>query len=203
MNMKSIFLLLFGFLVIGSINAQSEEYLNKVADQGCQCLKGKDLSGKDINVIQEQMGMCLMNSIMSDMENFTKQFEVNPTDQSSMQKAGEKIGFRMASRCPEVMMSLSSTTTTTTTTTQVAPAAENSISGKLTEINDGEFAQISVSSEDGSLTKLLWLEAFAGDSKLKGKSMIGKIVTVSYEVRKIWSPSSESYISRKVITAVR
>jgi hypothetical protein len=201
MTYKFILALFALFITTTSMTAQ-EELLDKLAQSACDCISAKDTDNLSQDEIQMQMGFCIMEAVGKYPEEFSKAYgDLDFTDQAAMTKLGEDIGYKMAFKCPTVLMNMAlmeTQTTTTTTTTE----SQNSISGTLQSIEGDDFSLLVVKDASGRAHKLLWLSYFEGSEALSTNpgNFLGKQVSVDYTTYECYSPKIKDYINCKEIT---
>ena len=198
-----LFLIHIGFL--SQVVAQSDAMIDQLTDATCECAKSIESGSKSAEEIQMELGLCIVQGLSSDMEKYQDELGVDITDQESMQKIGEKIGFRMATKCPEVLMLMMATqdtklqTETTTTTTQ-----SNQLVGKVASVEGGEFTYLILNTEDGSTHKLLWFGNIALSTEFEEdpSKLVNKEVTVSFDHTETYSFDKKGYVTRKIIKSL-
>lgn len=194
--------------ILCSVNIFAQDALDAIAQETCDCLEGKDLSNMSQEDSSVEVGMCMMSSLSTRQDKITE-LGIDITDQSSMEKFGEKIGMKMAVKCPKVLMGMgmmrSETTTTTTTKTMTSTSEKAQVmTGKVKAIEGDEFSVVVIEDETGRSQKFLWLRYFAGSEKLmeNPKSVIGKSVKVKFSNIEVYSPKAKEYFNRKELKGI-
>jgi len=195
--MKQITLFLF-FLFSGAGLLQAQDVLDDIASQGCECIGKLDLSGLSQDEKNMKFGLCLMESLGSMDQAKLKELGIDMSSQTSMQKFGEKIGMRMAAKCPDVMMKIAQMQSET----QVKQLSE--ASGTVKGIAGNELSYIQLDDGTGDLNSYLWLQRVEGADAFTGnpQALVGKKVKISFESMEIYSPKTKGYSTKKVITAI-
>lgn len=207
--MKILKTVVCAFLILCSVNIFAQDVLDKIAQETCDCLKGKDLSGKSEEDSNLEVGMCMMASL-GEYQDKLDELEIDITDQSSMEKFGEKVGFKMATKCPNTLMEIgmmrSETTTTSTTTKTISATSEmvQVISGTIKGMEGEEFSVLVLQDDTGREQKFLWLRYFEGSEKLatEAKSLMGKKVKIKFSSMEVYSPKLKEYIARKELKGI-
>jgi hypothetical protein len=200
--MKMRYLFFFSLALALSAPLAAQDLMDKLADATCTCITQKDVDNMDAEMLQMQLGFCIMEAVSKYNDEFQKAYgQMDPTDAAAMSSLGEQIGMKMAFKCPAVLMKVAAVETQVEVRS-AAPAATETLSGTVKAIEDeGGFAQITVLDEAGRTHKLLWLRYFKGDTRFinePGKVVNAK-VRVKYENVEVYSPKAKEYFNRKEI----
>ncbi len=199
--MKKITLALF-FLFSGMSLLQGQtseqEILDQIAGQGCDCISKLDLTGLSQDERNMKFGFCLMEKLGSLDEAQLKALNIDVADQASLQKFGEKVGMRMATKCPDVMMKIAQMQSET----QIKSVSE--ASGTVKSITGSELSYIQLDDGTGDVNSFLWLSQVDGaDAFLANpQAMVGKKVKITFENMDIYSPKTKGYNNKNVITKI-
>lgn len=206
--MKFLKTVLTSFLILFSLTIFAQDALDKISQETCDCLKGKNFEGKSQDDLSVELGMCMMTSLSTRQDKMSE-LGIDMTDQSSMEAFGQKVGLKMATKCPDVLMKIgmmSTETTTTTTTTKTTATAEmvQVMEGTIKGLEGEEFSILVLTDETGRDQKFLWLRYFAGSEKLSSdfKSVVGKKVKVKYKSIEVYSPKAKEYFDRKELKGI-
>jgi hypothetical protein len=199
------YLFLFFLALALSAPLAAQDLMDKLADATCACINKKDVDNMDSEMLQMQLGFCIMEAVSKHNDEFQKAYgQMDPTDAAAMSSLGEQIGMKMAFKCPAVLMKVAAIETQVEVR-PAAPAATEALSGTVKAIEDeGGFGQITVLDESGRTHKLLWLRYFKGDTRFinePGKVVNAK-VRVKYENVEVYSPKAKEYFNRKEIREV-
>ena len=194
--MKRLNLTLLLVLALTALaTAQSDALLDKMAQEACTCLEAKKVDAMSMDQLQAEMGLCLMKS-MGNNQKEVEALKLDFANQAAMQAFGEKIGQRMAYKCPELMMRLA------TVQGGAAPAAaQQTITGTLQGVEGQDLAFLKVEGEDGTTYQFLWLGEFPGAAPLVANpaALNGKRVKVTYGDVQAYSPRLKKYLTRKEV----
>jgi hypothetical protein len=184
--MKALFLTLT-FLITTCAFAQEDIY-KKIAQETCDCINSKDLTGATRKSVEMSLGLCMIEKI----QNASIQIDIQDPEQ--MRSFGEKVGIQMAPICPSIFAYF------TDEQPEAAPTFE-SVNGKIKAIEEGDFLTVILKDSNGKETKLLWLRYFTGsDDYLENpKSLIGKQVSIKYQLIEAYMPKAKGYFSFKEI----
>ncbi|MCB0633252.1 MAG: hypothetical protein R2824_18145 [Saprospiraceae bacterium] len=195
MKMLKTFIVLLCVTTVGtSLQAQSDELLDAIAQETCDCFGKKDVSALSTDQVNMELGMCMMESL-GKRPNAMSELKLDYTDQAAMQKFGEQIGTRMLGKCPNLMMKMATAQQGTT-----EPAAGMQISGTFKGVEGDDFAFLIIEGDDGTSYRLLWLGEFDGADQLEMAK--GKPVKVSYQEISCYSPAMKKYLKRKEVKSL-
>ena len=190
--------------LLTTIPLQSQEIIDQMASDACDCMNEKDLSDKSAEEIQMELSLCLMQKISSYQKQLQEQLKVNISDQKDMQDLGQKIGLKMVTICPETMMKMAQVQSAT------APSAPEEaetyqLEGTVTGIEGDEFTFLVLKDESGRTQKFLWLRYFDGSDAFAGNpgSAVGKKVRLIYAPIECYSPKLNEYLQRNEIKALK
>ena len=200
--MKYLFVSLF--LLTTTIGLQAQDgIIDKVSEETCTCMSGKDLSEISVEAFEQEIGLCLMNIAAK----YSAELEAagyDISDQNSVSKLGEQVGQQIAFNCPDVfqkMMELyGQEESTQTQVRQLARYRGTFVNMQAT----GPFAVLTLQDVDGSQATFLWLEYFPGSEMfLQGTdSLKDLMLTVTYETRELFQPETGAYQAFQVINRV-
>ncbi len=197
--MKQITLLLL-FLLSGTlVSFAQDDVLDQIASQGCDCIGKLDVSGLSQDEKNMKFGFCLMEKLGGLDQAQIKALGIDMTDQASLQQFGEKVGMRMAVKCPDVMMKIAQVQSET----EMKTVSE--VNGTVKGITGSELSYVQLDDGTGDVNSFLWLKKVDGAEAFVGnpQSMVGKKVKITYETMDIYSPKTKGYNSKKVITAIK
>jgi len=190
--MKSILTLVF---VMSALTVFSQEkFYEFLAEEACSCIAEKNLD----NMTQEELNMELGFCIMAGMGKYDGEDaqEVDMTDMTAMYDLGEKVGMKMAVKCPDKLMAVVGGTME-----EEIEAETLKIDGVIKAVSGEDFSYVVVE-KDGRSQKFLWLRYFKGSEVLSEDpdGMVGKKVTIYYQNIECYSPKLRDYIIQKEIT---
>ncbi len=204
--MKRIMTLaLIGLFAAISSPLLAQDIMDKLAEASCECISKKDVDNMSMEDLQMQLGFCIMEAVGTNQEAFQAEYgDIDYTDQAAMTKLGEKIGMKMAFKCPEYIMKMAGGQAPQ----GAAPAPMNakmSMEGTLTGIEGEEVATLVIKEASGRTHKLLWMDYFEGSDQLisNPKALVGKKVSVEYETAEMYSPQMKDYVERKKVTGIK
>lgn len=200
----NLFKLIFtGLLTIflTTIQAQSDQMLDLIAQETCKCFESKNLDNISAEQLNMELGFCMMESLGKHQQSFQDEIKLDYTDQAAMQAFGEKVGLKMAMKCPALMMKLATLQNDQSANGQ----EETTLTGTLMGVEGDEFGFILLKGDDGSAYRLLWLRDFDGAEALAANpaALKGKKVKVTYADIRCYSPRMKKYLDRKEVRSLR
>lgn len=196
--MKQITLFILCLFLGTATSVAQDDILDQIASEGCDCVEKLDVTGLSQDEKNMKFGLCLMEKLGSLDQAQMETLGIDMTDQASLQKFGEKVGFRMATKCPNVMMKIAQAQSST----QIKSVSE--ASGVVKSITGSELSYIQLDDGTGDVNSFLWLQKVDGAEAFLAnpQAMVGKKVTITFENMDIYSPKTKGYNSKKVITAI-
>lgn len=200
---------LTSFLILFSLTIFAQNTMDEIVQENCDCLKNKNFEGKSQDDIGVEFGMCMMTSLSTRQDKMTE-LGLDLTNQSSLEAFSQKMGIKMATKCPDVLMKIgmmsteTRTTTKTTTTTTAKAEVVQVMEGTIKAIEGEEFSIVVIKDEQGRDQKFLWLRYFTGSEQLTSdmKSVIGKKVKVKFASIEVYSPKAKEYFDRKELKGI-
>ncbi len=204
--------LIFCFLALGLVTtyAQDDDLTDQIAEKACSCAKELDFSSMEQQAIQEKLGLCMLQNLMTIDQEKLKAINVDMTDQKKMNEFSQKMALKMASKCPDVMMRMATQQGQTGTASSSPSKASDSkseyaaVSGTVKGIVGKDITFIQLEDGSGALSAFMWLNQFEGEAAFRSnpEAMIGKKVRITYDKIDVYSPNSKTYSSRKVIKSL-
>ncbi len=202
--MKHIF---FSFIcLLGLQLSFAQDNLDIITDEACKCIQEKELTGKNQQELQMELGMCIIQSLSALDESGRDSLGIDMSDQNAMYQLGEKVGIRMAVKCPDALMKMVETVETVETKPRVEISnAENQAQGTITGVEIKDLVVVTLETIDGSLLKLVWLRPFDGAINFINDpgAMNGKQVIAEYQTTEIYAPERKGYVKRKEIVSLQ
>lgn len=202
-----LFLLLFGF---GQINAQ--DVIDKVSDETCECLN-KRLTGDNLTSSQIEMvlGLCMLEVGGNNSEELEKETGIPMDGVESMEKLGEVIGERMATRCDKFMELLfilmgDENSQTSEALDEMMDEMDDSssanVKGSVSEVSGDNLLTIKVKN-GGKTETFVCIGEFSGVGVVKlGNDLVGKDVFIEYKAREMYSPKMKTMTEVKEIKKI-
>ena len=186
----------FVFLAwLATLGAQSQD-LDLIADKTCACITAKKLDGQSAKQIEMAFGLCMLEAVQQ------TGYEIDLTNGEAARELGEKVGVKMASKCPSAFTGL---------TEQLAEISSEetetlSVHGKIKAVEVGDFVFVVLKESDsGKEGKYLWLRHFTGSDEFANnpKKLVGKTVTLGYRNLECYVPKASGYFNQKEITDLK
>lgn len=176
-------------LAPGKLRAQTDPQLDELAVKTCDCITKKNPDYNNQNELQAQLGICMLEAagtIDIKFDNWT---------QDEFRVMGEKVGIRMATKCPAVFESFAKSAAK-------EDDAEIEVKGKVKDVELHDLATIVLREESGKEHRLLWINYFNGsdDFAADPKALVTKKVVITYQLMDIYVVKTKGYITSKVVT---
>lgn len=187
--------------ILFSLNTFSQDYMEKIAQQTCDCLdKIKDTT--DVDRFYMELGVCMINAA----EPYKKQLKKDHNiDFNNIDKEGEAlgkiIGMKMATVCPTGLIKLSKMAET-----EPEEKTNESLTsiGKITQIERDVFVVFSVFDNSGKSMKFYWLTSVESNIDLANnyKTLIETDVKIKYITQEFFDPKIGEYRNFNVIEKI-
>lgn len=186
-------LLLFICIFFMGFTAYTQEMLDTITVETCECISGKNLANLNAETLNLVLGTCMIESL-GRHENAMQELNINLHDADGMRQFGEKVGLRMAGICPDILLKIAELS-------QPQASTDNELVGTIVRTGGEEFGFVIVRDEQGREHKLLWLRYFKNSEQLiqDPQQVIGKRVRIHYETIECYAPKERDYFERKEI----
>ena len=160
MNLKTIYILFLALFISAISYAQKDKdkAYDRMAKFVCECVevKGDDLKDATQAQFELAFGICLLKAFNEDSAYYKgKGIQIN-TNGDAMEALGEEIGMKMASYCPELILSMAAFYEDDEDYTEEADEIMSMV-GTIEKIEDGTFHTLIIKGDDGRTYKMLWL----------------------------------------------
>ena len=192
------------------VSAQSkdpkEQLLEDVTKDTCECISEKNIEGITPKELEEQLGLCLINSFGKFKKRIDKHMDVSLDNPDSLEKFGQEVGLKMLTVCPDTFMSFAQDILEEELEAEVVevPSKTDSVTGKVQKLTKDQFNMITFKGINKRTYKLLWLEYFEGQELLNDLKKLKKNqVKVTFENVEMYDPKMEDYRTYKVIRKIK
>lgn len=206
--MKKIFSLAVVLLCGFAVTAQTD-LKKKIVDSTCACLTElPDVDKKSQTELQVAIGQCMMKKSMEDFMALAQERNIEMTDQEAMQKLGMEIGMDLAkSDCKvmeKIMLKMAQQSMGNSNDKTEGIKEDIIVKGTVQNVEIKDFVFVTVLSGAKSL-QLVWSDFVNnGDSYTKNLlALKSKALEFSYTEKEVYSIKTKSYITVKMITAVK
>src|SRR5689334_2324528 len=197
-----IFLFLLGAF---SAMSQTDTTMKRFADSVCSCISRLDLS-KIKNETDGQMAMvkCFTEGNMGLLLKVAQERNVDMTDEAAMQKIGQEVGVILLQQGCEPFLKFSMKFAGKDDVAGVPQEDHPYVSGTLTAIETKEFSHFIITDKSGKKHTLYWIHQFDNSDKFVSQpsKYIGKKIGAQYEEKKVYSPTTKSYITIKELYGI-
>lgn len=188
-------------LTLFSLNTFSQEYMDKIAQQTCDCLS-KIADTTNAERMYMELGVCMIKASEPYKKQLKKDYDI---DFNNIEKEGEAlgkiVGFKMATVCPDGLIRLSKMAETEPKENK----KEALISiGKVTQIDREVFVVFSVFDNSGKSMKFYWLTSAESNIDLANnyKTLIESDVKIKYYTKEFFDPKIGEYRNFNVIEKI-
>ena len=183
-------LLLIALCVLLCNNGFSQEYMDIIAKESCECFdRIQDTLEEEAYFFE--IGICMIDAAMPYKKRLKKDYDINLDKiDIAAEELGRLIGLKMASVCPEALLKM---------TQRANKIEENDIEqssrGIVTKVEDDFFVVISSQDESGRITKYYWLTFVESEQDLTNsyETLVGKSVDIVYEALEFFDPRILEY----------
>lgn len=200
--MKKTIILLF--LGVGLWSKAQTSPMDLVAKETCECITKKKAEG---NTNKEELtlnvGLCLLSSYDKHKDKFSKEEQINLTDDNAAEKLGEKVAMKMVTYCPETILELGMMSQEEEKTKASTEPEYETIEGTITAIEVKQFVTLKLKDKNGKQVQFLLLDYFETASVYTdGNLKVNDKVAVSYGDVELYDPIQKEFRTYKVITAL-
>ncbi len=197
--------------ILFSIEAFSQNYVEEITQEVCECTQGASDEGKTIEEIKLELVYCMIEASDKYKKKLKKdhKIDLDSLEEGDMGKLGELIGAQMASTCPKVIMALiaedDSELEKAEDVQNVKDVEESQFSGEILNVEDSKFLEFSVKNEKGKTVKFYWLTFVESDIDLTTdyKTLTGKTVDISYIQKEFFDSRIGEYKIYNVIQSIK
>lgn len=100
--------IIFIFLFFSTFANAQEEFMQKIADESCECLKKKNIKveKEELNKLTMEFGVCVMASYNSNLNSIPENKKIVLSNYEEGRKFGKEIARYMLKSCPDYVISL-------------------------------------------------------------------------------------------------
>ena len=197
--MKKIILL---FTLLIANNSSAQDYMDKIIDDTCNCLSkiSDSIVGEDFNM---QMGVCMINAASPYKKKIKKDHKIDMNNINEEGEAlGELIGIKMIDVCPNILIEISKRSNQPVQEEEII--VQNTITGKITKIEEDQFVSFSLKDGEGKTKKFYWLNHIESDIDLytEYKNLKHKAVKITYRSEEFFDPRIGEYHTFNIISKI-
>jgi hypothetical protein len=207
-NMRKIIIAL---VLIFSINSFSQDMYDIIGKETCACLGPKKLDYQKIDKkeLQSQVGLCMIQSYTSHINEFKEEEKVQFDDKDGMRKMGEKVALKMLVNCPEIILELGKSTQKEVSDEDdeelvVDEPQDVFIEGQVTAIKKDQFVSLLVKDKNGRAYSFLLLDYFETASVLTNNELkVKDAVKVGYTEIELFDVATNEFKYFKILTDIQ
>lgn len=185
-------------LVLSASQLFGQDLLDEMANTTCSCLESKNLSD-NYEKLKFEAGMCILSYYQEHSGAVNEYFGITEFNAETGRVIGEKLGARMVTICPELVMKLGQSKIDAEVDDE-GPLTYT-ISGKVTKVEGTDLITYHIKADDGKTYKVVWYRNFEGSETLVDdpKVILNKNVTVTVEDVECYIPKAKGYYSVREI----
>lgn len=192
------FQLILCILISISSISFSQDYLDKIASESCDCIVSVSdtLDEERFNL---ELGLCILESSRHYEKELKRDHKIN-FDKIDMygEKLGTLIGLRMAGVCPDALISMVSKRSAE----EDDDDSDDVMEGEVINIDDSKFVEFSVKDESGKISKFYWFTFIDSNMELSVnyKKLSGEFVLLKYKTEEFFDARIGEYRNFNIIT---
>ena len=200
---KFVCCVVVGFLALNPLFSQS--YMDEIAKKACQCMSEKNEETRDEQFVIE-FGLCIISAAEPYKKRLKKDYKINfdniftEDSENTGERLGAIVGMKMVSYCPDLLLKVAQIGESEST----PPALEQSVFGKVVNIEDDVFVVVTLKEKSGKISKYYWLTfvELKYDFTENYSSLKDKDVIIEYEQHEFFDPKIKEYRYFSVITSI-
>ncbi len=196
--MKKTVFIISSFLLSATGLMAQEYYMDKVVEQACSCVS--ELSEpEDINELN--LGLCIIQEAVKYTDEIKRDYGI---DMANIDQEGEElgriVGMKMLNTCPEEITRI----VNATYEEGDSSASEDSVTGEIKAVGQGDFIFFSLTDADGRTSKFYWLTFVESDYDLQNnyQQLIGRRVNIDYTVYELYDRNLGEYRNYNLIDTI-
>ena len=203
--------IIIALLLIFSTNSFSQDMYDIIGNETCDCLVTKKLDYKklDKKELQTQVGLCMIQSYTSHINEFKEEEKIQFDDQEGMRKMGEKVALKMLVKCPEIILELGKSAQKdiggeSEENLVVDQPADVIIEGQITAIKKDQFVSMQLKDKNGRAYSFLLLDYFETASVLTNNELkVKDSVKVGYTEIELFDVATNEFKYFKILTDIQ
>ena len=207
-NMRKIIII---FFLVLCTNVFSQDMYDIIGKETCACLGTKKLNYQKIDKkeLQTQVGLCMIQSYTSHINEFKQEDKIQFDDEEEMRKMGEKVALKMLVNCPEIILELGKATQKGVAEEIdeehiVDEPADVFIDGHVTAIKKDQFVSLQVKDKNGRTYTFLLLDYFETASVLTNNELkIKDTVKIGYTEIELFDAATNEFKYFKILTDIQ
>ena len=198
-------------LLIFSTHSFSQDMYEIIGNETCTCLGSKKLDYKtlDKKELQTQVGLCMIQSYTSHINEFKEEDKIQFDDQEGMRKMGEKVALKMLVNCSEIILELGKSAQKDIGVESedglvVDEPADVFIEGQVTAIKKDQFVSLQLKDKNGRAYSFLLLDYFETASVLTNNELkVKDSVKVGYTEIELFDVATNEFKYFKILTYIQ
>lgn len=180
----------------------SQDAYEIIAKETCECLSLKKINYESTSKedIQKEVGLCMIQSYTSHINDFKPEEKINFDDEGGMEKMGEAVAMKMLVHCPEIIMEMGKLAQDEDKNANVETST---IDGEIQDIKTEQFVTIILKDKNGRVHNLLILDYFDTASLFTNNEIKKKDnISVSFSEVELYDPKMKEFRYFKIISKI-
>lgn len=180
----------------------SQDVYEIIAKETCECLSLKKINYESTSKedIQKEVGLCMIQSYTSHINDFKPEEKINFDDEGGMEKMGEAVAMKMLVHCPEIIMEMGKLAQDEDKNANVETST---IDGEIQDIKAEQFVTIILKDKNGRVHNLLILDYFDTASLFTNNEIKKKDnISVSFSEVELYDPKMKEFRYFKIISKI-
>jgi hypothetical protein len=192
-------------LLAFSLTCFSQDYMTKIAEKSCDCMKNvSDTLAQDR--LYMELGVCMLSASEPYKKQLKKEHDINLErfDGTEGEKLGQVVGLKMATVCPDVLLAFTKKTEANNNKTKVEDAEKKKFTGKVIKIDEEAFISFTVKDNEGKAAKFYWLTYVESGFEMvtRYESLMSVDIRISYHTLELFDAKTKEYRSFNIIDKV-
>ncbi|MNX17940.1 hypothetical protein D3C86_478300 [compost metagenome] len=202
--MKKLIIFVF---VFSNLGCYSQDFINTVAKESCECIHAKKIDFEKLTAeqLQSEFGVCIVKSYSQHKEAYDKIEKLDFSNRSDMKALGEKVAIKMLEHCPEVIIAIGKSSNNEFSDDEDTneDSVDLTLEGQLIEQKNDQFISLIVKDNAGRTHSLLFLSFFE-NSNLITENLLKKNdkISIDYFEQEFYDIKSKDFRYYKVITKI-
>lgn len=212
-----------------SVLGYSQDIIDVIAERACECFDNVDDFNKSEQELQIEIGICIVKEAQEFSQGLKKQYKIDFSKNPSKagKQLGELVGIRMVNYCPNFIMAAAGkqdyesarkiyrsskaeanpeqeTNEISNDEEKIITPKKQTVKGKISSLNTGEFMSINFIAENGKNIKIYWFEYFQKSELILTdfENLKTKDIEISYVEQEVYQNSISDYMKIKVINSM-
>jgi hypothetical protein len=196
--------IIFSFLALCTFVCHSQDVLDKIADETCECVNKVKTPNTSVEDLKTQVDKCLFASYSNHAAELSPAQKKDSGNKIAIQKLANDVALKMAGHCSDIIQIIIESERKNKLANERSLATKSllmKISGEIREIETNEFVSIIIKDQNSKLVTLLLMDRFeSADVFTTNKIRKGDKITVEYTEKEMYDPKIKGFRAFKIIS---